>query len=102
MPWLVGAANPTRASKRLEQVRVSWELTGADIARELGVEQPTASRLLNGRLLPGRSLAATIERLYLVPVAWWDLAPLEREREPVPNKPGRYPKHAHKRNGTDG
>lgn len=83
-------ANHTRASKRLEQVRAAWELSGAEMAVELDVKQPTVSRILNGILMPGRDLMFKVSALYYVPVAWWGEAAPEKESDPLPAKPKRY------------
>jgi transcriptional regulator with XRE-family HTH domain len=65
------------------------------MAEELDVKQPTASRLLNGLLAPGRELIFKIQGLYYVPAAWWGEEPLsDGEREPVPARPERYAKGA--------
>lgn len=80
----------TRASCRLEQVRAGWGITGAKMAEELDVKQPTASRLLNGLLSPGRDLIFKIQALYLVPAMWWVEEPVSDETEPLPSRPDRY------------
>jgi transcriptional regulator with XRE-family HTH domain len=80
----------TRASRRLEAVRREWDISGAEIGRELDVKQATASRILTAHLIPGRDLLFKIQGLYFVPVAWWGEEPRDPEPEPLPVKPSRY------------
>lgn len=60
------------------------------MGRDLDVKQATASRILNGLLVPGRDLMFAIQALYFVPVAWWGEEPAAVEDTPLPMRPARY------------